>query len=68
MELQHIKMVVSGLWVATAVLLAIVVDPARAGQITIAALGLLPPLALMLLWNDPAQTMSERIRAVTRKS
>ena len=69
MKLQHIKLVVSGLWVTTAVLLAIVVDPAWPGHITFAALGLLPPLALMLLWKDPAETMSESIRAaVTRKS
>jgi hypothetical protein len=32
------------------------------GLVALAALGLLPPLALMLLWNDPPETMSESIR------
>lgn len=69
MQLQQIKMIVSGLWVLTVLLIAIAVDPAWPGRITLAALGLLPPLALLVLWNDPAETTSERIRnAVTRKS
>jgi hypothetical protein len=33
----------------------------------LAAFGLLPPLAILLLWNEPAQTMSERIREAKRR-
>jgi hypothetical protein len=66
MTLEHIKMTIAGLWILTAVVIAIVVDPSWAGRITLAAFGFLPPLAILLLWNDPAQTMSERIHEARR--
>lgn len=62
MELQHIKMAVASLWVLTAVVIAIAIDPSWIVGIALAAVGLLPPLAILLLWNHPVQTMSERIR------
>jgi hypothetical protein len=31
------------------------------------ALGVLPPLALLLLWNEPAQTMAEAIDEARRR-
>jgi hypothetical protein len=66
MELQHIKMTVSGLWVLIAVFIAIVADLSAPGLIALAGVGLLPPLALLLLWNDPAQTISESIHEARR--
>ena len=66
MELQHIKKTVAGLWLLTAVVIAIVIDPSWIGGITLAVFGVLPPLAMLVLWNDPAQTMSERIREARR--
>jgi hypothetical protein len=36
------------------------------GLAALASLGLLPPLALMLLWNEPRETMSESIRGGRR--
>jgi len=66
MTLEHIKMTIAALWMLTAVVIAIVVDPAWAGRIMLAAFGFLPPLAILLLWNDPAQTMSERIHEARR--
>jgi hypothetical protein len=62
MTLQNIKMIVSGVWMLTALVIAIVADVSWLAGTTIAALGVLPPLALLLLWNEPAQTMSESIR------
>jgi hypothetical protein len=66
MQLQYIKMTVSALWVLIAVVIAIFVDLSWPGLIALAAVGLLPPLALLLLWNDPAQTISESIREARR--
>ncbi len=66
MELHYIKMTVSGLWVLIAVVIAIVTDLSWSGLIALAALGVLPPLALLLLWDDPAQTISESIHEARR--
>ena len=66
MELQYIKMTVSTLWVLTAVVIAIVADPSWSRGIALASFGLLPPLAILLLWNDPAQTTTESIREARR--
>jgi hypothetical protein len=62
MTLQHIKMIVSGVWMLTALIIAIVTDVSWLAGIVIAALGVLPPLVLLLWWNEPAQTLSESIR------
>ena len=66
MELQHIKMTIAALWVLTAVVMAIAIELSWTGRIAIATFGLLPPLAILLLWNDPAPTMSESIRDARR--
>lgn len=66
MTLHYIKMTMSALWVLIAVVIAIVTDPSWPALIVLAALGLLPPLALFLLWNDPAQTISESIHEARR--
>ena len=66
MELQYIKMAVSTLWVLTAVVIATVADLSWTGGIALASFGLLPPLGILLLWNDPAQTISESIREARR--
>jgi hypothetical protein len=62
MTLQNIKMIVSGVWMLTALAIVIVADVSWLAGVAIAALGVLPPLALLLWWNEPAQTMSESIR------
>jgi len=66
MELQRIKMTVATLWVLTAVVIAIVSNLSWSGGIALASFGLLPPLAILLLWNDPSQTTSESIREARR--
>jgi hypothetical protein len=62
MTLQNIKMIISGVWMLTALVIAIIADVSWLAGMAIAALGVLPPLALLLWWNEPAQTMSESIR------
>ena len=42
-------------------LIAIAVDMSWTRGALIAGLGLLPPLAMLLLWNEPTRTMSESI-------
>ena len=66
MRLEHIKMTVSAVWVLTALVIAIVVQPSTRGALVLGCLGLLPPLLMLLLWNDPAQTMSESIDEARR--
>jgi hypothetical protein len=67
MELQQIKSTLAATWVFTAIVVGLgasVTSPG--GLVTLAALGLLPPLALLLLWNDPTQSMSESIQESRR--
>jgi hypothetical protein len=66
MERQYIKLIVSGVWVLTAVVIAIATDLSWRGDIALAVVGLLPPLAILVWWKDPAQTMSESIRDAQR--
>jgi hypothetical protein len=66
MQLQPIKMVVSTSWVALILALAIGVQVVWPLQIAVAALAVLPPLALLVWWNEPAQTMTEAIDEVRR--
>ena len=68
MPLQHIKMIVAGLWIVTALVIALVIGPSLVSGLLLAAFGLLPPLAILLRWNEPAQTLSERIREAQRRA
>lgn len=54
-------------WVLLAAVVGIVAGvTSTGGLVALAALGLLPPIALMLFWNDPPETMSESIRGGRR--
>jgi hypothetical protein len=66
MGLQRIKMLVCVAWVAATLAVAIAVRVTWPLQLAIAALGLLPPLALLLWWNEPGQTMTEAIDEARR--
>ena len=63
MRLQYIKMMLAAVWVLSAVIVGVAAGVTSAsGLVALAAFGLLPPLGMLLLWNDPSQTMSESIR------
>ena len=62
MRIRNIKMIVSGIWMLAALVIAILTHPSWVAGIVIAAIGVLPPVALLFWWNEPAQTMSESIR------
>jgi len=54
-------------WILAAVVVGLVAGvSSTGGLVALTALGLLPPLALMLLWNEPSETMSESIRGGRR--
>ena len=63
MQFQKIKQTVSAAWVVVVFAVGLVAGVTSSGAlVALIALGLLPPLALMLLWNEPPQTMSESIQ------
>jgi hypothetical protein len=49
-----------------ALLIGIAAHPSTMGTILLGFLGLLPPLVMLMVWNDPAQTMSESIDEARR--
>lgn len=69
MNLQQIKMSVSALWIviATVIAIALAVDMSWTKGLMLAGFGLIPPLAILLLWNEPAPTMSESINDARRR-
>ena len=67
MRLQTIKMTIGAAWVVIAIIVGIVAGVSSSGGLlALVALGLLPPLAMLLLWNDPDPTMSESISKARR--
>jgi hypothetical protein len=66
MQLQRIKMVVAASWMLVTLAVAIAARVTWPLHLAIAALGLLPPLALLLWWNEPGQTTTEAIDEVRR--
>lgn len=66
MSLQRIKMSVAVVWVCIATVIAIAIDMTWIRGLLLAGFGLLPPLAILLLWNEPTQTMSESINNARR--
>jgi len=69
MQLERIKKAAAGVWVIAAVVLGLFVREVT-WQMWVAfiALSVLPPLALLLWWTEPPQTMSETINDARRKT
>ena len=66
MSLQLIKMSASAVWVLIATAIAIaLIDMSWTKGLMLAGFGLLP-LAILLMWNEPAPTMSESINNARR--
>ena len=66
MSLQRIKLTMSAVWVLAALVALLIAGASLTGNLVIAALAVLPPVALLLLWQDPVPTMSERINEARR--
>jgi hypothetical protein len=61
-QIRSIKTAVAGVWVLAAAVIGVVAGvTSTGGLVVLGALGLLPPIALLLFWNEPTQTMSESI-------
>jgi hypothetical protein len=66
MQLQRIKMIAAAGWVLAVTTIGLTVGVPGVGAVAVAALAFLPPLALLVLWKEPAQTMSESISQARR--
>jgi hypothetical protein len=66
MSLQRIKITISALWIVGALVTILVAGASITATLGIITLGVLPPVALFLLWTDPAPTMTQRINEALR--
>ena len=67
MRVDYLKNGIAGAWiVGLGALAAFLGLNTILGWTVLVALGLLPPLVMMRMWNPPAQTTSESIRDVIR--
>ena len=67
MRLEYTKATVASLWVLISCVVGLIIGVSSPrGLVVLASLGLLPPLAVLLLWTDPPQTIAESIREARR--
>ena len=68
MKLKNMKLSLAAAYVIAVVGVAVVSGvTSGAGLVAFGALALLPAAALVALWNDPPQTMSETIQRQTAR-
>jgi hypothetical protein len=68
MRIRSIKTTLAAGWVLAALLVGVVAGVQSAGAVVVlAALGLLPPVGILVFWNEPTQTMSESIGEARRQ-
>jgi len=67
MKLQSIKTTLASAWVLLIIVVGLAAGvESTTGLIALVTVGLLPPLGLLLLWNDPTPTLSQSISKVLR--
>jgi hypothetical protein len=68
MKPQQVKLALAAGWMLLAVVAVAASGYLRSPSdiVMLAALALAPPAAMWFWWNDPAQTLSESIQAVSR--
>jgi hypothetical protein len=68
MKPQQVKLALAAVWMLLAVVAVAASGYLRSPSdiVMLAALALAPPAAMWFWWNDPAQTLSESIQAVSR--
>ena len=67
MMLRHVKLIVVGAYISSVVVGAVASGvTSGAGLMMITAIALIPSGALLVLWKDPSQTLSETIQAARR--
>jgi membrane protein implicated in regulation of membrane protease activity len=69
MQLERVKAGFTAAWVTAAVVLGLLIrDLPWQVWVAFVAVTVLPPVALLFWWTDPAQTMSETINEARRKT
>ena len=67
MQLKNIKRTIAAAYVAVVMVASIAIGvTSPSGWVAIVALALLPAAALLQLWRDPSQTLSESIQQSRR--
>ena len=66
MKLKNIKTAIFIMCILMTVAIAARTEATWVARLVMATLGVLPPLALLFWWNEPAQTMSEVIDEARR--
>ena len=67
MKLQQTKLILTAIWVLAMLGVSYAANTAATSNwITLAALTVVPPIAMWFFWNDPPQTMSESIHKARR--
>lgn len=67
MRIRSMKKALAGGWVLAAILIGVLAGVQSAGAIVVlVALGLLPPIGMLVFWTEPTQTMSESIGEARR--
>jgi hypothetical protein len=62
MPRTHMKVALASVWVLTAAFIAAVAGVTSiTSGLLLASFGLVPPLVLLVRWNEPEQTLSESI-------
>jgi len=65
--MKQIKLTSAIVWVAATAVIGLILGVSSTGGLALlAAFALLPPLAMLLLWNEPQETMSESIQGGRR--
>jgi hypothetical protein len=68
MQSELTKTAIACAWIVGLGAAALILAPESASSWTmLVAVGVLPPVVMLRLWNAPAQTMSESIREALRK-
>ena len=67
MQLQSITTTVASAWVLLVIVVGLTAGvESTTGLIALVTVGLLPPLGVLLLWNDPTPTSNQSVTKVLR--
>ena len=67
MKMLHYKTILATVWVLAIAAIGVAMQVTSAPLIVVlVAVALLPPMAMMWLWQDPAQSLSESIHQARR--
>jgi hypothetical protein len=63
MQLEHTKAMLAGAWILAASVVGLLAGVTSGGAwILLAGVALVPPLAILLFWHGPSETLSQTIQ------